>query len=285
MNPDNIMRRVISIAIITALSCFSILCIASSIAVWRGYKAISPAIARLNQTTENLAIVSEQAKEVSANSATFVRQFTDETHRTNLDEYIKLQLQHTRHTASYGRQAAREIRGIIKDTREILETDIKQLIATANVAVAANSRALLATNDELRKQIATNGGQTSLVLTNATTALETANATLLTANQLLSSVKDTTLLELNNEIEQLSKLTSHLTVLAGDPEIANAIKSLSQTSANIEVITADLSTLTGRLARPQPPKNAFDKYVVRPAGSTLRLLVLGGQLALVFRQF
>jgi hypothetical protein len=284
-NPNHLTRRVIQIAIIFTLASISALCVTTTILLSRTYQKISPAIANLEQASANALEITNQAKDISSNSATFVRQFTDQAHREHLDEYITLQLQHTRRTSSYARQAARGIREIIDDTHNILEKDVQQLILNTNNAVDSNSRALLAVSEELRKQIAINGSQGSVVLANTSEALETANRTLLTANQLLTYAKDTTFTELNDEIEQLNKLTSHLTVLAGDPEIANAIKSLAATSANVQVITADLSTLTGRLARPKPPKNVLDKYLVRPAANTLRLLVLGGQLALVFRQF
>jgi hypothetical protein len=284
-NPNHLTRRVIQIAIIFTLASISALCVTTTILLSRTYQKISPAIANLEQASANALEITNQAKDISSNSATFVRQFTDQAHREHLDEYITLQLQHTRRTSSYARQAARGIREIIDDTHNILEKDVQQLILNTNNAVDSNSRALLAVSEELRKQIAINGSQGSVVLANTSEALETANRTLLTANQLLTYAKDTTFTELNDEIEQLNKLTSHLTVLAGDPEIANAIKSLAATSANVQVITADLSTLTGRLARPKPPKNVLDKYLVRPAANTLRLVVLGGQLALVFRQF
>lgn len=82
--------------------------------------------------------------------------------------------------------------------------------------------------------------------------------------------------ELLATLAEIKGSAKSLQVLTDDPALAETLRSINDTTYNVSLITNDLSDLSHYLIdpiiNPKPPKNKFDKFLIRPTVKVLKIL-------------
>lgn len=82
--------------------------------------------------------------------------------------------------------------------------------------------------------------------------------------------------ELLTTLAKIKETSERLEILTNDPALAQTLRNIDSTSYSVSLISKDLSNLSHHfidpIVNPKPPKNKFDKFLVRPTIKVLRVL-------------
>lgn len=171
------------------------------------------------------------------------------------------------------------VKAQIKSTDEATKSANKVAIATAKTLENHLQPAI----DELKNEAKqTLSSLTKQVHTLDSLTQETQHQLKQNGDQVQSLLKSSESLIIKSEPELLATLSQlrgnahSLDVLTNDPALIDSLRNIKDATYNVSLLTNELSDLSHHfidpIVHPKPPKNKFDKFLVRPTVKVLRIL-------------